>query len=503
MSIYKIFLKNNFSTFICQVLATFGRMSLIPLVTKTAGEATFGAYLLLGSMMSFFMGISSWGIGFTSRRFLPSTDEAKKRRDLFFPVFCFQLTSIIFHSVLFLILLPMLGKYFFQNKLSFSLWLICPYFIFYSLYTQTVEYFRSTNRFTIFNVGTVIYQFLSIFFVLSYFYFKREVTIEVLFISEMASATIISTFLGSMIIKDIGFKLDFPRLNDLWNDFKLGIPLMTSYVVEVILNSSDRYLISAIISSEHLGYYGPAFSLGSFVIFFPKMISSVLPPLMYKASDSENHEQARMLMNKSIKYLFIIVIPYIFGAMALSKPILFLLGTNEIATKGHLVTPLIAAGMLFYGLSSIISIVYLVKIKTKSMFYINLFSSLLNLLMNFVLLSIFKNILLSAFVFLFSQFSVFLVLRKMMKKEWEINYDIAVIMKSIIASLVMYCAVRFQLGNNPLQNSNWPSLIYLIFSGVFVYLILIFLMKIFSTKEITFITDFIGDGIKKLRKSNQ
>ena len=73
---------------------------IFPLVIKAVGTETYGGYSLFLLVLGFFVGISSFGISFSARRHLPSTDSLDERAELFFPQFYFQLAIVILFSVL-------------------------------------------------------------------------------------------------------------------------------------------------------------------------------------------------------------------------------------------------------------------------------------------------------------------------------------------------------------------------------------------------------------------
>ena len=70
--------------------------------------------------------------------------------------------------------------------------------------------------------------------------------------------------------------------------------------------------------------------------------SILLPSVLPKYYDENNIEKVRIFLKYSMKYFLLIAIPSAFGLSILSKPILLILTTPEIALNGYLITPFVA-----------------------------------------------------------------------------------------------------------------------------------------------------------------
>ena len=58
-----------------------------------------------------------------------------------------------------------------------------------------------------------------------------------------------------------------------------------------------------------VGYYSPAYSLGSAIFILSGPLAVVLPSALSKLYDEKNVEDVREIMERSIKYYFWIAIP--------------------------------------------------------------------------------------------------------------------------------------------------------------------------------------------------
>ena len=180
-------------------------------------------------------------------------------------------------------------------------------------------------------------------------------------------------------------------------------------------------------------------------------------------------------------------IPFVFGAAVLSGPLLYLFANAEVSQKAYLVTPVVATATLFFGLNVILSNALWVKMKTAIMLKMNMLAAVINLVLNLILLYIFKNVLVAAFTTLISYFIVFLSIRKVVMKDWAVSFEVKIIMKSIIASAIMGAILYFMMlsvGNSAYKV--WFMLCEM-FLGVMIYITALFAMKVFSEKEMQFL----------------
>jgi O-antigen/teichoic acid export membrane protein len=494
MSTYDSFIKNNLFVLSGHLLIYAQGVILMPIIIKTIGVQVYGGYSLLVTIVGFVVAISSLGVGFHRSRFLPSAPDRESRQALFYPQFFFQLASLMALSLVLIGSFPVLDKYLFKGEVSFSIWIVVPYFIFYLFYNQTTDYFRYTHRIHYFNFSTVSFACLNIAFIVLLFSLSYRLTINTLFTVQIVSSFLVALPLTIKMIRELGIRFIFPQLHNLVEDIKLGFPLVLVYLVDFILNSSDRYVITAFISVTAVGYYNASYALGTLIILLPKISGVVLPPLISKAVDTGKESEARTMVDYTVKGFLLAAIPFVVGSAVMSKPILTLLANKEVADNAYLVTPIVALGTLYYGLNIILSNVLFVRLKTAAMFKINVVAAILNLGLNLLILWFLKNILVAAISTFFSYFVAFIIMQRVVANDWPIDFDSKTIIKSIVASLVM--GIVLVLLSSRLFTAA-PPISYVmgeIIIGIIVYCSVIMLLRTFSSKELLKMKEFVIKG---------
>jgi O-antigen/teichoic acid export membrane protein len=296
------------------------------------------------------------------------------------------------------------------------------------------------------------------------------------------------------MVREIGFTLTLPKIPRLVEDIKLGLPLVIVYMVDFILNSSDRYVITAFMSVTAVGYYNSAYALGTFIVLLPKISGVVLPPMVSKAVDTGNDTEARTMVNYTVKFFLLAAVPFVVGSAVMSKPLLTLLANQEVADHAFLVTPIVALGTLFYGLNIILSNVLFVRLKTTVMFKANFIAAILNVGLNLLIFSFIRNILVAAISTFLSYLIAFIFFHRAVTLDWPIDYDFKTIIKSIMASSVMGVVLGLISSQLVIGIPGVAFVMAEIIIGIIVYCLVIILLKTFSPKELLKLREFIIRG---------
>ena len=112
-----------------------------------------------------------------------------------------------------------------------------------------------------------------------------------------------------------------------------------------------------------MGYYSPGYAVGSTLGMVAAPLVTLLPPVLSKHYDDNNIADVRTILTYSLKYYSGIALPCVFALSVLSKPLLLVLTTQQIAANGYLVTPLVAAGTALVGAST--DVCYNTRIKKE------------------------------------------------------------------------------------------------------------------------------------------
>jgi O-antigen/teichoic acid export membrane protein len=178
-------------------------------------------------------------------------------------------------------------------------------------------------------------------------------------------------------------------------------------------------------------------------------------------------------------------IPAVFGLSLLSKPILSVLSTPEIASKGYLITPFTAVTALFFGIVSIFNQVLLLEKKTKITGNIVSLCAVLNFGLNFILIP-YIGIIGAAITTLFAYTVNLLLIIYCSAKYLRLGDNTLYIKKYIIASVLM-CLIIINF--NP---SGLLEISIIIGICVVTYFLILFFIGGFDKNEIRILIKLSG-----------
>jgi O-antigen/teichoic acid export membrane protein len=245
---------------------------------------------------------------------------------------------------------------------------------------------------------------------------------------------IVFLIMASLTISEIGIKI--PKFTDTREYLAFGLPTVPGNLSSWVVNSSDRYVIGILLGAAFVGYYSPGYAVGSMINMFMAPLAFMLPAVLSKYYDEGNIGEVKTVFKYSLKYFLLLAIPAAFGLSLLSKSILTILTTPEIALQGYLITPFIAVSAVLLGTRAIIAQIIILEKKTKITGTIWIMAAILNLGLNLIFIpyigilgAAITTLLAFTFASILTSFYSF--------KYLKFDIDFRFILKSILASIVM------------------------------------------------------------------
>jgi len=178
----------------------------------------------------------------------------------------------------------------------------------------------------------------------------------------LITSLILFLVMGFFIVHGIGITI--PTFRNLQEYLSFGLPTVPGNLSSWVVNSSDRYIIALFLGAAYVGYYSPGYTLGNILTMFIAPLSFILPAILSKLYEENDLQGVQTILQYSLKYFLILAIPSSIGLSVLSKPILSILSTPEIASNGYLITPFTAMSAIFYGIYTILVQILFLEKKT-------------------------------------------------------------------------------------------------------------------------------------------
>lgn len=476
---YKKFTKDMGLFGLTQLIAALYGIITLPVITKILGVKDYGVWTQLMVTISLLAPVASLSLPYAMVRFLAGEKNKKEIQDGIWSVFVIILgTASVIALFLFMFSGPI--SIFFDCPAIFIQFLAVIIIIDFlnGVFLNIFRTFQQITKYSFFAIFQKVGEAGMIIFMILSGYGLLGALLSILIIR---SITFLTT--GILIIKDVGLAL--PKFLRIKKYFFFALPNIFSDVAFWVVQSSDKYLIGLFLGTLSVGYYSPAYTLGSCIAILATPLIFLLPATLSSHYDNNQLDEVKNYLKHSLKYFMALAIPASFGISILSKKLLSLFSTQEIANNSYYLVPLIALSSVFYGAYVIMAQIIALKNKTYIVGIIWTSSAIINTCLNFIFIPM-LGIFGAAIATLLAYFIIFIFIWIYSFKEIKFEIDWKFILKSFLASLLMSFGV---LALNP---AGMLKTLVTIATGAIIYFIFMFLLRAFDKNEYVFLTSFFS-----------
>ena len=432
---------------------------LIPIIVKLLGEEDFGIWAQLLVTLYLMIPFATLHLGIAYVRFNSAETDRKKLSRNALGLFV-DLSDFI--------------KYFPILTLILPLW---------SVNLILYSYFRTTQQFNKYAVFTITHNLIDVALI-GLFIVWGWGLLGALY-GHMLNFGFISLIMFAVIYSQIG--LSRPDFSVISKYIAFSLPLVPLELFWWVADSSDKYITGFYLGAAAVGVYAAVYGLSRIVNMFVQPLNFVLGPKLAKLYDNGMIDEVKKLLSFSIKMFMMFALPLVVGFTILSRPMLLVLATEEVSSKGTALVPLITLGMLFYGYGTIYGqIINLVK-KTQVAGAIWGGAALINIVLNFMLIpmvGIIGPAVSTLVTFGFATIVIVIYTTKFI----IIPVDWRFISKSVVAAFAMGGILYFLL---PYMPYNMIATIILIVTGVGAYFGLLVAFRAFGKQEKEFFSNLL------------
>ncbi len=470
---YKKFTKDIGLLGLTQIIGVVGGIITLPIITKMLGVKDYGVWTQLVITVNLIAPIAVLGLPYTLVRFLAAEKDKQEIQDGFWSAALIIFSIAILIASGLIIFAKNLANFFECDVVLIKIMAVATIFEYLNaILLTTFRAFQETAKYCLFaiiqEVGETSLVILTIIFG---FGLKGAI------LSFLSTRIFIFLIMSFLIVKKIGVKV--PKFLRIKEYLSFGLPNVLSDLAYWVVQSSDRYMIGFFMGTLFVGYYAPAYTLGSCITFFALPLLFILPAILSKHYDENEIDKVKTYLKYCLKYFLAIAIPAAFGVSVLSKSLLTIFSRQEIAEKSYNLVPIIACGAVLFGCYTIFAQILALKKKTKISGTVWLLASILNFLLNILFIPLF-GIMGAAITTFLAFLLIFSLILYYSFKEIEFEIDWKFIIKSILASAIMGF-VLFAI--HPIRL--WQTLGSILL-GSLIYLIIIVILKGFSKNEFIF-----------------
>lgn len=295
-------------------------------------------------------------------------------------------------------------------------------------------------------------------------------------------SSIISAVIGLTILYLKFYKTAIHSIKSIKKSiFKYSIPLININAVDLIYKHIDTIMIGYFLGTNGVAFYTipkkiieslgiPAFSMGA----------AVAPAIAYGRGNNTDSINSK-LFYETIKYLIILFLPIAVGLAILSQPIIILFFGKEFINSIELLR-LSSLLLLLFTIGSISSSILIYTGKAGIRAKIFGIAGLMNLMLNIVFIPTFgaKG---AIYATIITYIPYLLLSFRICLNEFRLSLSIfnPLIFKVLISSLLMGSVIIILFGSI----NTFLGLILAVFIGGIVYLILIFMLRLITIRDLS------------------
>lgn len=392
-------IKNSSYQFSTQLLAKIGSFIFTVIVARLLMTELFGLYSLALSTILIFTAFSEIGIGATLIRFISKELEKKngKIKSYLFYFGKIKIFLIVFLSILLLFLSNFLANTFYQKPIFLALLAGAMYVVF----TQITGFFQSmlqaknnfksvTKKEIVFQISRIILIPLAIIFSIKYS-LSDEISLMFIILLLAFSFFIASIFLFIdsrrayfKIIKKKDKRSLAKKEKKTLNKFLFATAILA--VSGTFFGNIDRVMLGKFVEAEFIGYYTAAFSFIGALTPLIGFAAIALLPIFSRLKGKRLEEGFK----KSLRIIILVSIIGFFATILLAHlGVLIIFGREYLLAENIL--RLFAILLFFIPAISIYTSYYISQGKPNKVAKLLIFSTILNVILNYVLITYFLN----------------------------------------------------------------------------------------------------------------
>ena len=479
MSEYVRFIQRIGLVGLTNILISLSSLIFIPIITKSFTTAEYGMWAQVNTTIALVPNIANLGLPYTMVRFLSAEKDKEKIKDSFYPMISLTFISTIIICLLFLIFGNTIANALFNGSMQ-VLYITTAISFFACMNLMLISFFRTFKQMKRYSLFLVLQSYIGVF--VSIYLTYAGYNIETVVLGLLTGYVAVFIMMAFLIVKYLGIGIG--KWSNLKEQLAFALPTIPSNVSSWVVDSSDKYVIGILIGSVAVGCYSPGYALGSILLMFLSPFAVLLPAVLPEHYEKGDIREVDKYLSYSMKYYLLLTVPAAVGMSVLSKPLLYIITTPEIALGGYMVTPFVCLGAIFMGMYGITNNIMILEKNTMILGKLWIVVAISNIVLNLLLVP-YLNILGAAIATLICYILAFAVTAIASKKTMRLPFNMKELLKIVVAASIMGIAVYLM---HPIGIIN---VLISIIAGVIIYFAIIFILKAVTIKEIAIFKDLL------------
>lgn len=170
--------------------------------------------------------------------------------------------------------------------------------------------------------------------------------------------------------------------------FVYGLPLSGTLMMNMMINNSDRIMLSWLKGNEYTGLYSAVYDLTNFSLIIIMMaVNLAIYPLIIKAYEDNEQDKTLSLLKQNAIILILISLPLLLVFLVFPHQLSDLLLGQQFRDVGTKIMPIIGISTFIWGIKAFyFDLPFLLAHKTLSLLIIGIMGMILNIILNYLLI---------------------------------------------------------------------------------------------------------------------
>ena len=247
---------------------------------------------------------------------------------------------------------------------------------------------------------------------------------------------------------------------EIQNELKrYGMPLMGNMITTSVLNKSDIYIVSGLLSLEMAGIYQTNYSLiaTAFTLLSASVMRGSYPTILRMWSEGKK-ELTEKLISEAVRMYLILSVPAVLGVASVSDVVAKALFEKQYF-EGNTIMFWVALGMMFLGLTEYSIKHWELTANTKAIFKRSLIGGAVNVALNLIFIRVFNTYYVAAVTTFIGFFVYFLLARFGTRKHIKWQLPALTYIRIIGSALVMFAVLMLLKTHIPYTKATMLGLV--------------------------------------------
>ena len=215
------------------------------------------------------------------------------------------------------------------------------------------------------------------------FLFTNDNGLFAIYMGQIIGFTVYLVILIPFMLENSSLRIHKPVFTEMMG---YGFSMMMSALAVASTNVIDRFVLNSMSGLQEVGFYSLGFKISSILkVFIITSVSLALTPMIFKKM---NDDDSHRFYKKSMTYYGFGIMLCIMGISLFGKEVLKIFTGSKLYWSSFAVIPVLSLGMYFVALRDIVTIGLRIKKKTSRITLMTVIVSVLNLILNFLLIPI-------------------------------------------------------------------------------------------------------------------